>query len=380
MKKIENVVQELIKNKSKLKEILENHKFRSLLTESEMEEIKFRIIYAMPELYEDVGYVSDETNIKFIKAEVTNIKYIKNPSIKVIKQAIEEDAMVISYINPELITDNLKLLAVKKNGYTINFIANPTEEMQKEAIKNYPFAIQYIKNPTYEMMNLAIELNPQVVYALGELPKELQLKAINLAIEQDKNIIRHMTNPCEEVQLLSVKNFPDSVYDIKNPTEHVQLEAVKTKCTSIKYIKNPSEQLQLEAIKNDCGFVVKYIENPTEKVQLMVIEENPELIKLIKKQSKDAKLVAVKRDGMLLKFIKNPSKEVQMEAIKQNGMALQFVKNPTEEMEKIAEESLNKRNNTINYNPVEKAERDELLSVIDEIVKEEKKKQTMKNN
>ncbi|CAI3959092.1 unnamed protein product, partial [Commensalibacter papalotli (ex Botero et al. 2024)] len=40
------------------------------------------------------------------------------------------------------------LEAVKKNGYSIQYIHNPSEAVQLEAVKNDGYSIQYIPNPS----------------------------------------------------------------------------------------------------------------------------------------------------------------------------------------------------------------------------------------
>ena len=56
-------------------------------------------------------------------------------------------------------TEEMKLLAVKRNGYAIRYIDNPTEEMKLLAVKSNVSAIQYIKNQTNKMKWLAIKSN-----------------------------------------------------------------------------------------------------------------------------------------------------------------------------------------------------------------------------
>lgn len=43
-------------------------------------------------------------------------------------------------------TDEMKLLAISKNGLVLKFIDNPTKEMQELAIENNVRAIQYIED------------------------------------------------------------------------------------------------------------------------------------------------------------------------------------------------------------------------------------------
>jgi len=48
------------------------------------------------------------------------------------------------------------LNAVKQNGNSIQYIHNPSEEVQLEAVKEDGYSIQYINNPSIELQKLAI--------------------------------------------------------------------------------------------------------------------------------------------------------------------------------------------------------------------------------
>jgi len=57
--------------------------------------------------------------------------------------------------DPENESECLK--AVKENGWSVQFIKNPSEEMQLLAVKQYAYSIRYIKNPSEELQKLAIK-------------------------------------------------------------------------------------------------------------------------------------------------------------------------------------------------------------------------------
>ena len=59
---------------------------------------------------------------------------------------INNNPSIISTINNP--TDEMKLLAIKKDGLTLEYIDNPTTEMQELALDNNIRAIRYIDNPT----------------------------------------------------------------------------------------------------------------------------------------------------------------------------------------------------------------------------------------
>ena len=80
------------------------------------------------------------------------IKYLKKNSSNKL-EAVKQDTVAIQYIkNP---SEEVQLEAVKQNGFAIQYIKNPSEEVQLEAVKQNGLAIQYIKNPSEELRLLA---------------------------------------------------------------------------------------------------------------------------------------------------------------------------------------------------------------------------------
>ena len=53
--------------------------------------------------------------------------------------------------------EELKLAAVKKYGYAIEFIKNPSEELQLAAVQQDGYAIEFIKNPSEEVQLAAVQ-------------------------------------------------------------------------------------------------------------------------------------------------------------------------------------------------------------------------------
>jgi len=108
--------------------------------------------------------------------------------------------MATDYSKLNEASEEKQLEAVKQNGFTIftiQYIKNPSVNVQLEAVRNHGYAIQFIKNPS------------------------------------------------ERVQIEAVRNHGSAIKYIKNPSERVQLEAVKQDGCAIKYIKNPSVDIIL---------------------------------------------------------------------------------------------------------------------------------------
>ena len=128
--------------------------------------------------------------------------------------------------SPDLLTfasEALQLAAVRKNGYAIYYIENPSEAVQLAAVRQDGAAIEYIGKPS---------------------------KAVQLAaVQQHGGAICHIKNPSEEVQLAAVQKDGWAIQHIRNPSEAIQLAAVWQNRYVLKSIRNPSEAVKREAAR-----------------------------------------------------------------------------------------------------------------------------------
>jgi hypothetical protein len=126
----------------------------------------------------------------------------------------------------------LQLIAVKQNGYAIEYIKNPSEAVQLAAVKQNGHAIQYIK-PTDDDSWLRVQL---------------------AAVQQNGYAIQYIKPTDDDswlrVQLAAVQQNGDAIEYIENPSEPVQLAAVKQNGYAIEYIKNPSAAVRRAADAN----------------------------------------------------------------------------------------------------------------------------------
>jgi hypothetical protein len=148
--------------------------------------------------------------------------------------------------------------------------------MQLAAVKKDPQAIQYIKNPS----------------------KEVQL----LVVKKNWKLLQYIKNPDKEVQLVAVKQDPQAIQYIKNPSKEVQLVVVKENWKLLRYIKNPDKEVQLTAVKQN-WHAIQYIKNPDKEVQLIAVKQNRQAIQYIKYPSKEVQLIAGKPVDMSLSDI-----------------------------------------------------------------------------
>lgn len=89
----------------------------------------------------------EEEQLKIVKRAGYNIAFINNPSLKVQFYAIRKDPYAIQYIDNPI--EELQLEAIKKNPFVIGYMKNPTEDVLKEAIKQ----MEYDKAPTWKYID-----------------------------------------------------------------------------------------------------------------------------------------------------------------------------------------------------------------------------------
>ena len=114
---------------------------------------------------------------------------------------------------------------VSRNGFSIVYINNPSEDMQLASVTQNGYAIEYIDNPS-EAVQLA-------------------------AVTQNGDAIKYINTSSEDVQLAAVTQNGCAIEFINNPSKDVQLAAVTQKGWSIKCIDTPSEAILMAAGNNE---------------------------------------------------------------------------------------------------------------------------------
>ncbi|MGL4772691.1 MAG: DUF4116 domain-containing protein [Clostridium sp.] len=136
------------------------------------EGIKRAAILSNPLCIEYIEGLSEDLGILAVKNLWNSLKLIKNPSRKVIEEAVKTKGWALQFVsNP---WEELCIEAVKKDYDAIKYIENPTEGVQIEAIKSYWGAIKFIKNPTLKAKVEAIKSDEESInyianYDLDEL-------------------------------------------------------------------------------------------------------------------------------------------------------------------------------------------------------------------
>lgn len=163
-----------------------------------------------PEYINEINEVDEKLRLFIVKNNGNNIKYIKNPSREVQKQAITNTPLCVKYI--ENVDEEVGIICVKSLWNSLELINNPSEKIVKEAIKTKGWAIQFVENPN----------------------EELQLLAVN----KDYDAVKYIENPSEKIQLAAIENYYAAIRFIKNPTLKAKIKAISLNGEAINYISN----------------------------------------------------------------------------------------------------------------------------------------------
>ena len=114
--------------------------------------------------------------------------------------------------------ERFRLETVRRDGFSIRYLDNPSEEVQLEAVKQEAYAIEYIKNPS----------------------EELQLEAVR----QNWHAIQYIVNPSEQVQLEAIRQNGYSINFIKNPSDYIKsvLDIIRTFHRDIYILHEPDKE------------------------------------------------------------------------------------------------------------------------------------------
>ena len=187
-----------------LKKIISSKEEEIREKEKELKNIKYNLMcvkkdgllmgYTIEEIKASIAFT--EEYIKFIQEEIIVLKNMCDRYKK--KYNLEDNKMKLSELKEKIIelegekrwekiknTEEFKLYiasekeqkkVLQKRGADIQYINNPTEEMQLEAVKENGLAIRYINNPTEKVIEEAIkdiDLAYDIFYILKHIENDL---------------------------------------------------------------------------------------------------------------------------------------------------------------------------------------------------------------
>jgi hypothetical protein len=219
-------------------------------------------------------------------------------------------------------TDELCLIAVKRNSSALEFVKNQTDELCLIAIKSNPLVLKYVKNQTDEMCLIAVKSNALALKYVKNQTDELCL----IAVKTNVKALEYVKNQTDEMCLIAVKKYGNALQFVKNQTDEMCLIAVKVDGYALKFVNNKTDEICLIAIKK-YGCALEFVKNQTNEICIEAIKNMSVALKFVKNQTDEMCLIAVKKDGYALEFVKNQTDEICIEAIKNNINSIVHIKN-----------------------------------------------------
>lgn len=264
---------------------------------------------------------------------------IKSKS-EIYMNAIEKDGCSLKYIHDQ--TENLCKDAVSQNGFALKYVKEQTEELCMYAIKQNPLAIQFMKEQTTELAIYAVFKNAKTIMYIQNQQEEICM----IAVTQDPLTIKYIKNQTPSLCEIAVTQNGLVIEHIRNKSIEICRLAVKQNGFALEYIPNQTEEICKMAV-SQTGLALKFVNDnlQSQSINLIAIEQNSLAFQFVKNKTEDVCNAALKRDGKLLRFIENQTETMCREAVKQNGLALKYV---------IIEQSYEVRRLAISQNPAAK--------------------------
>lgn len=193
--------------------------------------------------------------------------YSKKTMVWMRSVKIPDDAMV--YVEPDKFKCNKFILGdrvylyhdsryqydlVSANGLSIKYITTPHYEVKKKALLNTPEAIQFIQNPSLELQRIAVSRDGLCLRFIDSPSEEI----CNKALSQNGEAVRYIKHPSLDMCKRAIRNDPSVIRLIQNPPELLQISVVKNHPWEIQNIRYPCERACLEAVRQDGG-MIEYI-------------------------------------------------------------------------------------------------------------------------
>lgn len=261
---------------------------------------------------------------------------------------------LISELHPELIEPIIKY----NPRFITRFFNTPeiiTEEIKRIAIKEEPEIFKLIKNPNFELCKYAVTINYELFeyipfnqelldylltingLALKYVLKK-DLRTIKLAVENNVLALKFIDNPRQFLIDYAFGVDGIAIQFIKNPTNEQYLSAVKRNGYAIEFIpiNKQTKEIQMYALAGAGAFANKYITPIDSEVTLQMIRLEPGYIFKIENPTDDMYFTAFGTTGQLILYFDNWetkfSTTIKEEALKQDGTILERVVNKTKRL------------------------------------------------
>ncbi len=130
--------------------------------------------------------MDEDVAVMCVKSAWNSLEYIKIKTPKVIEEAVRTKGWAIQFIeNP---SEELQIIAVSRDYDAIKYIEDPSEKVQLKAIQTYYAAIKFINKPTLKAKIEAVKSNGEAINYMNNY----DLDEIKLFIEANINVVKYI--------------------------------------------------------------------------------------------------------------------------------------------------------------------------------------------
>ena len=122
----------------------------------------------------------DLLRLELVKTCPDSLSRMASPSLAVVRAAVETDGNAIRHVDPRWLgkgsapaekeLEDLRLAAVRHNGFAIRHIDRPSLQARLEAVRQDPMALEFIRHKPRAVVLEAVSRNPSSVRFLRRVP------------------------------------------------------------------------------------------------------------------------------------------------------------------------------------------------------------------
>ena len=219
---------------------------------------------------------------KWIGVYKTLVQYKIPVKEEWLKPIIENDSAAFFYIDDA--SEELQMYGVTHNPKSFGYIKNPSYKVVKYAVEQDPNNIweDNIVGVEYfdELLEMAIRKNPKII---KNMRRSFDEKWLKLAVSLDGKCIQYIPNASEELQETAVVQNGLALHHIFQPSEKVKRLAVQQNGFAIRALLNKSQK-----------------KGVSRELKELAIEQNPEVIQLEGIRSKNLEKKAIRMDHLVV--------------------------------------------------------------------------------
>ncbi|MGL5148991.1 MAG: hypothetical protein ACRC7N_00255 [Clostridium sp.] len=187
------------------------------------EDIKREAIISNPLCVEYINDLSEDLLVLAVKNLWNSLKLIKNPSNRVIEEAVKTKGWALQFVNEPW--EELCVTAVKRDYDAIKYISNPSERVQLEAINTHWGAIKFIKNPTLASKIAAIKGDEESINYIANY----DLDELKIFMKENLRVVKYIYESIDVELVVEVlmEKFKDENTEYEYIREFINLEILE---------------------------------------------------------------------------------------------------------------------------------------------------------